>query len=197
MKKRLSHLVGRGRSNPHLPVESGANDIESSSCPPSRNGSRTRLPGLVPKFIDKVTNRSARSAGQSPNPGPAAASSSAQDLLPAQTSQDPSPLTAPTPETTPDQASNSAISKADPPPDPELVKATLTDAKAGFEGITNVSGMVQNIVSASDNLQSVPDTMDTFSAILGPLKVFNDVANGLADVRASISIFSIHMQRWH
>lgn len=48
--------------------------------------------------------------------------------------------------------------------------------------------MAENTASASDNLQTVIDTIDTFSAILGPLKVFNSAANGLADVRTSISI---------
>ncbi|KAG1725688.1 uncharacterized protein EDB91DRAFT_1167458 [Suillus paluster] len=54
--------------------------------------------------------------------------------------------------------------------------------------------MVQNIASASNNLQSVPDTMDTFSAILRPLKAFNSIANGLADLhpyaKVALSIFT-------
>jgi hypothetical protein len=55
-------------------------------------------------------------------------------------------------------------------------------AKAGFDGIEHVSGMVENVASAPDNLQSVSNIIDTLSPILKPLKVFNSVATGLADV---------------
>jgi hypothetical protein len=58
----------------------------------------------------------------------------------------------------------------------------LANAKADFEGVRHVSGMVENTALASDNLQSVPKMIDLFSRILGPLKAFNSVANGLADV---------------
>jgi hypothetical protein len=73
-------------------------------------------------------------------------------------------------------------------PELKLVKATLADAKADFQGIRHVSGMAGNAASASDNLQFIPNAIDTFSRILGPLKVFNTVANVLADVRPFISI---------
>jgi hypothetical protein len=73
-------------------------------------------------------------------------------------------------------------------PDLKLVKAMLADAKEDFEGIRHVSGMAGNAASASDNLQSVPNAIHMFSRILGPLKVFNTVANGLADVWPFISI---------
>jgi hypothetical protein len=59
----------------------------------------------------------------------------------------------------------------------------------------HVSGMVENVTSASDNLQSVSNTIDTLSPILKPLKVFNSVAAGLADVWASIS--SLHVADFH
>jgi hypothetical protein len=52
----------------------------------------------------------------------------------------------------------------------------------------HVSGIVENVASAPDNLQSVPDTIDSFSKILKPLENFNSVATTLANVRASISI---------
>ncbi|KAG1741890.1 uncharacterized protein EDB91DRAFT_1081681 [Suillus paluster] len=116
-KKLVGLSLGRSRSNPHLPVESGASEVEPSSLPPSRNASPSRrgLSGLrVPKFWGKHSSRSAR---QSPSPEPAAASFSAQDLLSAETTQD-SSLTAPTPtvptiEPNPDQASDSGIPKVD------------------------------------------------------------------------------------
>ncbi|KAG2366045.1 hypothetical protein BDR07DRAFT_567652 [Suillus spraguei] len=54
--------------------------------------------------------------------------------------------------------------------------------------------MVQNTASASDNLQSVSDTIDTYSPILKPLRVFNSIATELADVhpyvKAVLSIFT-------
>ncbi|KAG0701496.1 hypothetical protein DFH29DRAFT_554692 [Suillus ampliporus] len=197
MKKRLSRLVGRSRSNPHLPVEGGASEIESSSRPSSRNASRRGLSGLFPKFVDKLTNHSAQSARQSPNPEPAAASSSAQDVLHPQTSKDPSPLTAPTPtpESTPEQVSNSAISKqAEQPGSPKSVNQRLADATKGVEGMKNVAGIVENTASAPNNLQSVSDAIDTFSPILEPLKAFNSIAERLADIhpyaKVALSIFT-------
>ncbi|KAG1755913.1 hypothetical protein EDB19DRAFT_1902087 [Suillus lakei] len=92
---------------------------------------------------------------------------------------DPS-LTTPAPEATLEKASNSGFSKVyssntEPPPDPNLAKATLANTQADFSSIKRVSGMVQNTAPASDNLQSVPDTIDTFSLILALLKAFNSV----------------------
>jgi hypothetical protein len=61
-------------------------------------------------------------------------------------------------------------------------------AKAGVDGMGHVSGIVENVASAPDNLQSDPDAMDSFSKILKPLEKFNSVATTLANVRASTSI---------
>ncbi|KAG2154589.1 hypothetical protein DEU56DRAFT_751281 [Suillus clintonianus] len=183
-KKRWGWLKS-GRSDAHLPEERTASD--SYSLLPSKNASRRRFSRVVPKFIGKVTNRSASSARQSPNPETTAASSCAPVLLHSQTSQVLSPLTTTTPELNSDQSSDLRIAKAEQP-DPKLVRTALANAKAEFEGVKHVSGTVDNATSASDNPQSIPDTIDAFPAILGPLKVFNSVANGLADVRASISI---------
>ncbi|KIK35043.1 hypothetical protein CY34DRAFT_17296 [Suillus luteus UH-Slu-Lm8-n1] len=90
-------------------------------------------------------------------------------------------------------SSDLRIAKAEQP-DPNFVKAALAGAKSEFESVQHVSGMAENTASASDNLQTVIDTIDTFSAILGPLKVFNSAANGLADVhpyaKVTLGIFT-------
>jgi hypothetical protein len=52
----------------------------------------------------------------------------------------------------------------------------------------HISGIVESVASAPDNLQSVPDIVDSFSKFLKPLEKFNSVATTLANVRASISI---------
>ncbi|KAG1740448.1 uncharacterized protein EDB91DRAFT_349610 [Suillus paluster] len=103
-QKKLLGWLKRSYSNPHLPVESGASESDghwayifwlspvcsdigilqlSSLAPSPLRGP----PGPVRKLWGKVTNRSTRSARQSPNPELAVASSSAQDLPPAQTTQ--------------------------------------------------------------------------------------------------------------
>ncbi|KIK35837.1 hypothetical protein CY34DRAFT_16777 [Suillus luteus UH-Slu-Lm8-n1] len=68
-------------------------------------------------------------------------------------------------------------------PDQKFVKATLARAKAGVDGIGVVSGKVENVVSASDHLQSTPDTIDSFSKILKTFEKFHSVATTLANVR--------------
>ncbi|KAG2753049.1 hypothetical protein P692DRAFT_20908539, partial [Suillus brevipes Sb2] len=170
--------------------------IDSSSLPPSRNKSRSRLSRLIPKCLSK---HFARSAEQSPNPGPTATSSSTRDLLHPQTSQDFPLLTTTALEPDLDQAPEPRAAKSSPTitseqPDSKLVQATIAKATAGVDGMGHVSGMVENATSASDNLQSVSDTIDTLSPILKPLKVFNSVAAGLADVhpyaKAALSIFT-------
>ncbi|KAG1741914.1 uncharacterized protein EDB91DRAFT_1336257, partial [Suillus paluster] len=189
----------RSRSNPDFPVEIGASEIETSSFPPSRDESPRKPPGLFRKLWGKATKRSAQSARQSSNPEPAVASSSAPDLLPAQTTQDPSPLTAPTPTPGPnaDQPSNSGILKVEQP-DPKFVNERIADATKGVAGMKNVPVMAQNTASQTNNLQSIPDTIDTFSAILKPLKAFNSIANVLADAhpyaKVALSIFTYASQ---
>ncbi|KIK33501.1 hypothetical protein CY34DRAFT_701190, partial [Suillus luteus UH-Slu-Lm8-n1] len=119
----------------------------------------------------------------------------------AQTSQDlpPSTITSGTTEQNTDQSSYLRLAKvrstiASEQPDLKFVKAMLADAKEDFEVIRHVSGIGGNTASASDNLQSVPDAIHMFSRILGPLKVFNTVANGLADAhpyaKVALSIFT-------
>ncbi|KAG1823290.1 hypothetical protein EV424DRAFT_763300 [Suillus variegatus] len=191
-RKRRWGLLKQSRSNPHLAEEGGRRAVSHlSPPPPSRNGSRRGLSRFLPKSFDKF----ARSARQSPNPEPTTPSSSARDLLHPRTDQDLPPPTV-TPEPNPDQSFNADVANisltiASEQPDPKLVKETLDNAKAHLDGIKHISGMIENTASASDNLQSVPDTIDTFSQILAPLRVFNSVATRLADVQASISIFYV------
>ncbi|KAG0701512.1 hypothetical protein DFH29DRAFT_1080029 [Suillus ampliporus] len=191
MTKKLLRLVGRSHPNPHLPVESGASENEPSSLP---HGSRK---GLFPKLRDKLANRSARSARQSPGLEPATASASAQDLLYTGTTQDASRSIAPTSEPNPDQFSSSGIANAEQP-DPKFVSQRIADATRGVAGIKNDPAMVENTASAINNLQSLPDTIDTFAAMLGPLKAFNSIANGLADLhpyaKVALSIFTCASQ---
>ena len=60
-------------------------------------------------------------------------------------------------------------------------------ASRGLTGTSTVPGAAQNIASTTSTLQSAPDAMDTFSKMLGPLKVFNSIASGIADVLVFIS----------
>ncbi|KAG2117465.1 hypothetical protein DEU56DRAFT_905097, partial [Suillus clintonianus] len=186
-KKYFRWRQKKSRSEPDFAEESirrAAND--PSSLSPSSNGFR--------KLLNKVTKRFARSARQSPNPETTAASSSAQAIPPIQTTKDPVLHTAPTLESNPDLSSNSGIVKAELLPDMELVTETLAHAQTGVAGIGYASTFVQNTSSAADKLQPLPNVIDTFSAILGPLKVFNSVATRLADVhpyaKAALSVFT-------
>ncbi|KAG2135202.1 uncharacterized protein EDB93DRAFT_1339666 [Suillus bovinus] len=98
----------QSHSDPHLAEERGgrATSYDPSSLSSSRNGSRGRLMGSMRKIFGKVTKRLARSARQSPNPEPTAASSSLQDTQPVQSTKD---LTLPTLEPNCEQSSNSGI----------------------------------------------------------------------------------------
>ncbi|KAG0701515.1 hypothetical protein DFH29DRAFT_1069597, partial [Suillus ampliporus] len=164
-----------GGAKPREPSFAGASG-EGSNRPLSHMESRK---GLLPKLRDKLANRSARSARQSPNPEPAAASTSAQDLMHTGTTQDPS-FTAPTPEPNPGQSSSACITNAEQP-DTKSVNKRIIDATKGVAGMENVTGIVENTASAPNNLQSVSDAINTFSPILAPLKVFNSIAERLAD----------------
>lgn len=129
----------------------------------------------------------------------------------------PAPLT---PEANANQDTNSGIAKAGSSnvvlevlmiirhqaesTDLKNVNERITAATKGVGGITHVPGTVQNIASTSNNLQSISDTIDTFSAVLGPIKVFNSIANQIAEVQSFISTLfmtanvqgrSIRMQR--
>jgi len=77
-------------------------------------------------------------------------------------------------------------------PDQRLVKGRITDATQSFAGISQVPEIAQNVGSAINNLQSAPDAInaiDAFSAILTPLKVFNTIADTIADVLVFIALY--------
>ncbi|KAG2136391.1 hypothetical protein DEU56DRAFT_901596 [Suillus clintonianus] len=195
-KKRWGWLKP-SRSDPSLEERGRRAASDPSALLPSSNAPRGQFSGLIPKLFGEAKSHSVRSARQSPNLEPTAATSSSQDPLRPQTSQDPSSLIASTPEPNFDQSFNADISKSESPPDIKLVTETLAHTQTSVTGISPIQGIIQNFASVSDNLQSVPDTIDTFSKILGPLKAFNSVADKLADVRASSSFSSIRMQKWH
>jgi hypothetical protein len=58
-------------------------------------------------------------------------------------------------------------------------------ASQGLAGTSPVPGAA--VTSVINDLQSTPDAMDTFSAMIAPLKVFNSIANGIADVLVFVS----------
>jgi len=72
------------------------------------------------------------------------------------------------------------------------VEGKIADATQSLACISQVPEIAQNIGSATNNLQSAPDAInaiDTFSAILRPLKVFNSIADTVADVLVFISLY--------
>jgi hypothetical protein len=54
--------------------------------------------------------------------------------------------------------------------------------------MSDFSGIVHNAASATENVQSGLDTIDRFSSIVEPLRVFNSIANGIANVTEFISL---------
>ncbi|KAJ8587653.1 hypothetical protein M405DRAFT_934610, partial [Rhizopogon salebrosus TDB-379] len=79
-------------------------------------------------------------------------------------------------------------------PDQQLVREKIDMASQGLAGTSPVPGAAQDIASAINDSQSAPDAMDTFSNMLTPLKVFNSIASGIADIhpyaKAVMSIFT-------
>ena len=65
------------------------------------------------------------------------------------------------------------------PLDPEQ---RIKDADKEVAGMENFSGGVQNAPSAINGLQSGFDTVDTVSSLIAPLKMFNSIANEIANV---------------
>jgi len=61
----------------------------------------------------------------------------------------------------------------------------IDDANKAIAEIKDFSGVVRNTPSATDKLQSVFDAVDEISPIISPLKTFNSITNGIADVLAS------------
>lgn len=66
--------------------------------------------------------------------------------------------------------------------DPNFVSERIADATKDLAGIGHVPTIVQDTFSATNNLPSVSDTIDIFSAFLRPLKVFNSIADEIANV---------------
>jgi hypothetical protein len=48
--------------------------------------------------------------------------------------------------------------------------------------MSHLSGIIQNSALATDNVQSGLHSLDKFSSIIEPLKRFNSIANGIANV---------------
>jgi len=63
----------------------------------------------------------------------------------------------------------------------------IADARKAAAAMKGFSGIVLNPASATDNVQSGLDTIDKFSSIIEPLKVFNSFAKGIGNVLALIS----------
>jgi hypothetical protein len=57
--------------------------------------------------------------------------------------------------------------------------------------MSDFTEIFQNTASATNGIQSGLDTIGTFSSIIEPLKVFNSIANGIANVLALI--FTLYM----
>jgi hypothetical protein len=58
----------------------------------------------------------------------------------------------------------------------------LESAQEGLAEINRISGIVRNTASTAANADSIPDPIYTFSDFLKPLKAFNNIANGIAEV---------------
>ena len=72
------------------------------------------------------------------------------------------------------------------------MKERIDDATQNFAGISQVPEIAQHIGSATNKLQLDPDVtnaIDTFSAILTPLRVLNSIADAVADVLVFISLY--------
>jgi len=65
------------------------------------------------------------------------------------------------------------------PLDPEQ---RIKDADEKVARMKDFSGIVQNTPSAINSLQSGFDTVDTVSSLVAPLKMFNSIANEIANV---------------
>jgi len=75
------------------------------------------------------------------------------------------------------------------PADPELVMERLESAQQGLAEMSRISGIAQDTTSATANADSVLNPIDTFSNCLKPLKAFNSIVTGIAEVNISILIY--------
>jgi hypothetical protein len=62
------------------------------------------------------------------------------------------------------------------------------DATRDISGIRPVSGVVHDTAANTDNIQTVLNEIDIWTAILGRLETFNSVAGLIGEVHISISI---------
>ena len=69
-------------------------------------------------------------------------------------------------------------------PDPN---ERIADTLKAAAGMNDFSAIVLNPASATDNIQSGLDTINKFSSIIEPLKVFNSFAMEIGNVLALIS----------
>jgi hypothetical protein len=66
--------------------------------------------------------------------------------------------------------------------DPKVVNERITNATKGLGGIGQVLTIIQDRSLVHNNLPSISGTIDMFSALLKPLKVFDSIANEIANV---------------
>jgi hypothetical protein len=76
-------------------------------------------------------------------------------------------------------------------------KQKITNTTKDLTGIGQIPTIMQHTSSVANDVQSASGTVDTFSALLKPLKAFNSIANEIANVQPSISLLyvtNVHMQ---
>ena len=61
----------------------------------------------------------------------------------------------------------------------------------GFSIATNTASATNDVQSGTNNIQSGLITVNVFSSIIEPLKVFNSIANGIGKVLAFIYILHV------
>ncbi|KAJ8592438.1 hypothetical protein M405DRAFT_787500, partial [Rhizopogon salebrosus TDB-379] len=159
-----------------------ATESEVSSLSPWQTRSGKGPLQLGRKFWNKVTKSpSTASAGRSSNTAAISPSSSFRDPTINDPSQHPPPPVILVSEPDLGQDTNSGDAKVEVP-DQQLVREKIDVASQGLAGTSTVPGAAQNIASTTNTLQSAPDAMDTFSKMLVPLKVFNSIASGIAEI---------------
>ena len=65
----------------------------------------------------------------------------------------------------------------------------LESAQQGLTEINRISSITQDTASATANADSVLNPIDTFSNCLKPLRAFNSIVTGIAEVYISILIY--------
>ena len=65
----------------------------------------------------------------------------------------------------------------------------LGSAQQGLAEMSRISGIAQDTASATANADSVLNPIDTFSNCLKPLKAFNSIITGIAEVCITMLIY--------